>query len=61
MLGYKGRHFQTLWTIRATVELQRSILDHGKRAYSEKYGDGELLRYLSDDLVKADELADWGN
>ena len=48
-------------TIRATAELQHSILGHGKRTDADNYGEGELLRYLLDELVKADALTHWGN
>ena len=48
-------------TIRATAELQHSILGHGKRTDADNYGEGELLRYLLDELIKADGLSHWGN
>ena len=47
-------------TVKATAELQNSILGHGKRT-DDNYGEGELLRYLLDELVKADALTHWGN
>ena len=48
-------------TIRATAELQHSILGHGKRTDADNYGEGELLRYLLEELRKSDGLTDWGN
>ena len=47
-------------TIRATAELQHSILGHGKRTDADNYGEGELLRYLMEELIKADALTHWG-
>ena len=47
--------------IRSTAELQHSILGHGKRSDADNYGEGELLRYLLDELDKAEALREWGN
>jgi anthranilate phosphoribosyltransferase len=43
------------------AELQHSILGHGKRTDADNYGEGELLRYLLEELEKADALTHWGN
>jgi len=48
-------------TISATAESQHSILGHGTRSDADSYGEGELLRYLLDELVKADAVSHWGN
>jgi len=36
-------------------------LGHGKRTIADDYGEGELLRYLLEELIKADGLSHWGN
>lgn len=63
LVSYSTRHTMKdkMRTIRATAELQHSILGHGKRTDADNYGEGELLRYLLDELEKADALTDWGN
>ncbi len=63
LVSYSTRHTMKdkMRTIRATAELQHSILGHGTRTDADNYGEGELLRYLLDELVKADALSDWGN
>ena len=63
LVSYSTRHTMKdkMWTIRATAELQHSILGHGKRTDADNYGEGELLRYLLDELMKADGLSHWGN
>jgi aerobic-type carbon monoxide dehydrogenase small subunit (CoxS/CutS family) len=63
LVSYSTRHTMKdkMRTIRATAELQHSILGHGKRTDADNYGEGELLRYLLDELVKADALTHWGN
>ena len=48
-------------TVKATAELQNSILGHGTRTDADNYGEGELLRYLLEELMKADALTDWAN
>ena len=63
LVSYSTRHTMKdkMRTIRATAELQHSILGHGKRTDADNYGEGELLRYLLEELVKADALTHWGN
>ena len=63
LVAYSTRHTMKdkMRTIRATAELQHSILGHGKRTDADNYGEGELLRHLLEELVKADTLAHWGN
>jgi integrase len=63
LVAYSTRHTMKdkMRTIRAATELQHSILGHGKRTDADNYGEGELLRYLLDELVKADALTHWGN
>ena len=63
LVAYSTRHTMKdkMRTIRAATELQHSILGHGKRTDADNYGEGELLRYLLDELVKADALTEWGN
>jgi integrase len=63
LVAYSTRHTMKdkMRTIRATAELQHSILGHGTRTDADNYGEGELLRYLLDELVKADALTEWGN
>ena len=63
LVAYSARHTMKdkMRTIRATAELQHSILGHGTRTDADNYGEGELLRYLLDELVKADALTEWGN
>ena len=58
LVSYSTRHTMKdkMRTIRATAELQHSILGHGTRTDADNYGEGELLRYLLDELVKADAL-----
>jgi hypothetical protein len=46
---------------RAATNLQQGILGHGKRGSEDDYGDGELLRYMLDEPIKADDLTHWGN
>ena len=56
LVSYSTRHTMKdkMRTIGATAELQHSTLGHGKRTIADNYGEGELLRYLLDELVKAD-------
>ena len=63
LVAYSTRHTMKdkMRTTKANAELQRSILGHGKRTDSDNYGEGELLRYLLDELSKADALTGWGN
>jgi integrase len=63
LVAYSTRHTMKdkMRAIRTTTELQHSILGHGKRTVADNYGEGELLRYLLDELVKADALMEWGN
>ena len=63
LVSYSTRHTMKdkMRTIRATAELQQSILGHGARTDADNYGEGEVLRYLLDELVKADALHEWGN
>ena len=63
LVSYSTRHTMKdkLRTVKATAELQHSILGHGKRTVADNYGEGELLRYLLDELRKSDGLTDWGN
>ena len=63
LVAYSSRHTMKdkLRTTRATAELQHSILGHGKRTDADNYGQGELLRHLLDELIKADDLTHWGN
>jgi len=63
LVAYSARHAMKdkMRTIRATAELQHSILGHGKRTDADNYGEGELLRYLLEELIKADALTEWGN
>jgi len=63
LVSYSTRHTMKdkMRTIRATAELQHSILGHGTRSDADSYGEGELLRYLLDELIKADGLSHWGN
>ena len=63
LVSYSTRHTMKdkMRTIRATAELQHSILGHGKRTIADDYGEGELLRYLLEELIKADGLSHWGN
>ena len=63
LVSYSTRHTMKdkMRTIRATAELQHSILGHGKRTDADNYGEGELLRYLLEELKKADALTHWGN
>ena len=63
LVAYSARHTMKdkMRTIRATAELQHSILGHGKRTDADNYGEGELLRYLLEELEKADALTHWGN
>ena len=63
LVAYSTRHTMKdkMRTIKAAAELQNSILGHGKRTEADNYGEGELLRYLLDELIKADGLSHWGN
>ena len=63
LVAYSTRHTMKdkMRTIRAAAELQHSILGHGTRTDADNYGEGELLRYLLEELEKADALTDWGN
>jgi integrase len=63
LVSYSTRHTMKdkMRKIKATAELQHSILGHGKRSDADNYGEGELLRYLLDELIKADALSEWGN
>lgn len=63
LVAYSTRHTMKdkLRKVRSTAELQHSILGHGKRSDADNYGEGELLRYLLDELDKAEALQDWGN
>ena len=63
LVAYSTRHTMKdkMRTVKATAELQNSILGHGKRTDADNYGEGELLRYLLDELMKADALKHWGN
>ena len=63
LVSYSTRHTikDKMRTIRATAELQHSILGHGTRSDADSYGEGELLRYLLDELLKADAVSHWGN
>lgn len=63
LVAYSTRHTMKdkLRKIRATSELQHSILGHGKRSDADNYGEGELLRHLLDELDKAEALQEWGN
>ena len=48
-------------TMRATAELQHSILGHGKRTDADNYGDGELLRHLLEVFIEAATVSHWGS
>ena len=63
LVAYSTRHTMKdkMRTVKATAELQNSILGHGKRTDADNYGEGELLRYLLEELAKADALTHWGN
>jgi integrase len=63
LVAYSTRHTMKdkMRTIKAAAELQNSILGHGKRTEADNYGEGELLRHLLEELVKANTLSQWGN
>jgi len=63
LVAYSTRHTMKdkMRAIRSAAELQHSILGHGKRLDADNYGEGELLRYLLEELVKANDLTHWGN
>ena len=63
LVSYSTRHTMKdkMRTIRATAELQHSILGHGKRTDADNYGDGELLRHLLEVLIEAATVSHWGS
>jgi len=63
LVSYSTRHTMKdkMRTIGATAELQHSILGHGKRTIADDYSERELLRYLLEELIKADGLPRCGN
>ena len=63
LVSYSTRHTMKdkMRTIRATAELQHSILGHGKRTIADDYGDGEPLRHLLEVLIQATTVSHWGS
>ena len=63
LVSYSTRYTMKdkMQTIRATAELQHSILGHGKRNDADNYGDGEPLRHLLEVLVEAATVSHWGS
>lgn len=61
LVAYSTRHTikDKMRTIRATTELQHSILGHGKSTDADNYGYGEPLRHLFEVLMEASTLSLW--
>ena len=63
LVAYSSRHTMKdkMRAVRSTIEYQHAILGHGSRTDADNYGEGERLRYLLEELVKANAVKDWGN
>jgi len=63
LVAYSSRHTMKdkMRSIRAAIGIQQDILGHGKRSAEDNYGSGEPLRYLLEELIKADAVEHWGN
>jgi integrase len=63
LVAYSSRHTikDKLRAVRATAEYQHAILGHGSRTDADNYGQGEILRYLLEELQKAEAVVEWGS